>query len=99
MLELNKHRDKLALLCSEYNVESLYVFGSASTNSLNADSDIDLLVKFKNFDIAKYFQNYMDFKSKLKSLFKREIDLLEEQTLKNPILIQSINKTKEQVYG
>ena len=99
MLELNKHKDQLAVICSEYNVESLYVFGSASTDSLNANSDIDLLVKFKNFDIAKYFQNYMGFKSKLKSLFKREIDLLEEQTLKNPILIQSINKTKEQVYG
>ena len=99
MKELDKHKKQLDLLCFEYNVESLYVFGSASTNTLKATSDIDLLVKFKKFDIAKYFKNYMEFKSKLKSLFKRDIDLLEEQSLKNPILINSINRTKELVYG
>ena len=41
----------------------------------------------------------MNFKEKLESLFGREVDLLEEQTLKNPILIESINKSKELVYG
>jgi hypothetical protein len=35
----------------------------------------------------------------LKSLYGREIDLLEEQALKNPILIQSINRSKQLVYG
>ena len=32
-------------------------------------------------------------------IFKRDIDLVEEQTLKNPILINSINKNKELIYG
>jgi predicted nucleotidyltransferase len=99
MLELIKHQKQLKMLCSEYNVETLYVFGSASTDTMNQGSDIDLLVRFKKFDISKYFENFMDFKSRLKKLFNRDIDLLEEQSLKNPILIKSINKTKEQVYG
>lgn len=99
MQELNKHIDELRALCDLYNVESLYVFGSASTDTLKKSSDIDLLVRFKEFDIAKYFANYMEFKSRLKSLFKRDIDLVEEQSLKNPILINSINRTKELVYG
>ena len=34
MQELNKHIDELRALCDLYNVESLYVFGSASTNTL-----------------------------------------------------------------
>ena len=99
MQELNKHMDELRALCDKYNVESLYVFGSASTDTMKNSSDIDLLVRFKQFDIAMYFVNYMEFKSRLKSLFKRDIDLVEEQSLKNPILINSINRTKELVYG
>jgi hypothetical protein len=50
-------------------------------------------------DLAKYFQNYMELKENLESLFGRKVDLLEEQTLKNPILIKSINKSKELIYG
>lgn len=41
----------------------------------------------------------MNLKENLKELFGREVDLLEEQTLKNPILIKSINKSKELIYG
>ena len=46
-----------------------------------------------------YFDNYMDFKERLEKLFGREVDLVEEQTLRNPILINSINKSKELIYG
>lgn len=99
MQELNKHIKELTTLCDQYNVESLYVFGSASSDTLKSSSDIDLLVKFKPFDLSKYVMNYMEFKERLNSLFKRDIDLVEEQSLKNPILIKSINRTKEHLYG
>ena len=82
MQELNKHIDGLRLLCDQYNVDSLYVFGSASTDTITKSSDIDLLVRFKKFDLSSYFKNYMEFKARLKFLFKREIDLVEEQSLK-----------------
>jgi predicted nucleotidyltransferase len=41
----------------------------------------------------------MDLKVNLEKLLGRKIDLLEEQTLKNPILINSINKSKALIYG
>lgn len=41
----------------------------------------------------------MVLKESLKNIFNREIDLVEEQTLKNPVLIKSINKSKELIYG
>ena len=82
-----------------YNVEKMYLFGSALNTNFNQESDIDLLVKFKNIELSKYFDNYTDFKEKLEILFGREVDLVEEQTLKNPILINSINKSKELIYG
>ena len=86
-------------LCVLYNVEKMYVFGSAVNSNFNEQSDIDLLVKFKPIELTIYFDNYMGFKEKLELLLGREVDLLEEQTLKNPILIKSINQSKELIYG
>ncbi len=94
-----EYKEQLIELCKQYNVETLYLFGSAQTGKMNSNSDIDLLVRFKPFNLAKYFQNYIDFKTHLQNLFNRNVDLLEEQTLSNPYLIQSINKNKELIYG
>ncbi len=82
-----------------YNVQTLYLFGSALNTSFNTESDIDLLVKFKSIELSGYFDNYTGFKENLEKLFGREVDLVEEQTLRNPILINSINKSKELIYG
>jgi uncharacterized protein len=94
-----QYKEQLIDLCKRYNVETLYLFGSAQSETMNEHSDVDLLVKFKKFNLAKYFQNYIDFKTKLQELFNRKVDLLEEQTLSNPYLIKSINKNKELIYG
>ncbi len=94
-----QYKEQLIDLCERYNVETLYLFGSAQADRMNDISDVDLLVKFKKFNAAKYFQNYIDFKTSLQKLFNRDVDLLEEQTLSNPYLINSINKNKELIYG
>ena len=93
---IDQNIEDLKLLCAMHNVESMYVFGSALNTSFGPKSDIDLLVKFKSIDLSKYFDNYLDFKEKL---FGRNVDLVEEQTLRNPILIKSINKSKELIFG
>ena len=92
------HITDLKKLCVLHNVETMYLFGSALNTNFNNNSDIDFLVKFKSIDLAKYFDNYMDLKVNLEKLLGRKIDLLEEQTLKNPILINSINKSKALIY-
>jgi predicted nucleotidyltransferase len=99
MYLINQHKETIKSLCETHNVEKLYLFGSATTTKFNPKSDIDFLVKFKSFDIKLYFLNYTDFKNKLANLLHREIDLVEEQTLKNPYLISSIEENKELIYG
>jgi uncharacterized protein len=96
---IDRNMDDLKRLCTLYNVEKMYLFGSILNSNFNNDSDIDFLVKFKSIEISTYFDNYMDFKENLEKLFGREVDLVEEQTLRNPILINSINKSKELIYG
>ena len=92
-------KNKIQQLCKKHKVETLYLFGSATNDTFTTKSDVDLLVRFKKIDLAQYFTNYISLKDKLKELFKREVDLVEEQTLKNPIFINSINKNKELIYG
>ncbi len=99
MKNINYNIENLNKLCINYNVEKMYFFGSVLSSKFNKNSDVDLLVKFKKIELEEYFDNYINFKEKLKELFGREVDLLEEQTLRNPILIKSINNSKELVYG
>ena len=99
MLQIEKNIQRVKTLCRKHKVEKLYLFGSATNDSFTDKSDIDFLVSFDKNDLNQYFENYISFKEKLGKLFKRDIDLVEEQTLKNPILINSINNNKELIYG
>ena len=96
---VDQNIDDVKKLCILYNVEKMYLFGSALNSNFKQESDIDLLVKFKAIELSKYFDNYMNFKENLEKLFGRQVDLVEEQTLRNPILIESINKSKALIYG
>ena len=86
-------------LCKKHKVNKLFVFGSILTNRFNDDSDVDLVVDFKKAEVEDYFDNYFDFKYSLENLFGREVDLLEEQTIKNPYLKKNVDATKALIYG
>jgi len=96
---IDNNIESLKKLCTIYHVEKMYLFGSALNTNFNHKSDVDLLVKFKPIELSQYFDNYINFKEKLETLFGREVDLIEQQTLRNPILIKSIDQSKELIYG
>jgi len=96
---IQEHIDKLKILCGQYHVAELYVFGSIVSERYTNASDIDFLVKFSGVDPIEYFDNYMDFKASLETLFSREIDLVEIQSIRNPILKKSIDRNKIYLYG
>ncbi|MBF9253550.1 nucleotidyltransferase domain-containing protein [Pontibacter sp. 172403-2] len=87
-------------LCQLHKVDRLFVFGSVLTDEFHEESDIDFLVKFgSKISLYHHFDNYMEFKESLEKLLQRPIDLVEEQTVKNPILKRSIDKNKKLLYG
>ena len=96
---IRKNIKELKVLCIKHKVKELYVFGSILSESFNKNSDLDLLVEFDIIDLLDYFDNYMDFKESLEILFNRQIDLVEVQTVKNPILKRSIDRNKIIIYG
>ena len=90
--------DNLKSICGKYHVDKFYLFGSALNAHFTENCDLDFLVKFKPIELSAYFENYQNLKNELKTLLGREVDLVEEETLKNPILIRSINRSKELIY-
>ena len=86
-------------LCKKHNVKQLFVFGSVLTNRFKKNSDVDLIVDFQDVDLYNYADNYFDFKNSLEHLFKHDVDLLEDKAIKNPYLRQSIDSSKQLIYG
>lgn len=73
-------------LCQMYKVNKLFVFGSILTERFNKESDIDLVVDFNKEDITE------------QEVLGREVDLLEEQAIKNPYLRNSVDSSKMLIY-
>jgi predicted nucleotidyltransferase len=98
MNTLSAYKNEINTLCANHKVRSLYAFGSVLTPNFNTNSDIDLIVDFKEIDVKDYADNYFDFKFSLQDIFNRPVDLLEEQAIKNPYFKEELNKKKVIVY-
>jgi len=95
---IERNINQVVSLCKKHKVRMLYIFGSVLTDRFTDDSDVDFLVEFENVDIQDYFDNYMDFKEKLEALLNRQVDLVENQAIRNPIFRMVIDRDKRLVY-
>lgn len=84
---------------SKHKVKTLAVFGSVLTDRFRDDSDIDFVVDFTDVDERDYADNYLEMQESLQNLLGREIDLLENKAIRNSILLQTINDSKQVIYG
>lgn len=97
-LLVEKELPKLKKLFIKYDVKRAFLFGSATNDKFNTESDIDILYSFKeDLDYETYATNYFNLLNDLEKLFHKQVDLVAEKTLKNPYLIESINENKIQL--
>lgn len=96
---IQNHITQIKALCKSNGVNSLFAFGSVTTDLFEENSDIDLIVDIQDSDPITYSEKYFNLKFKLQDLLQRNIDLLEEKTIKNKYLRNEINETKVLVYG
>ena len=96
---LAKYTSEINSLCKNHKVKTLYAFGSVLTDRFSDQSDVDLVVDFKQVDLLDYADNYYALKFSLEKIFNREIDLLEEQAIKNPYFKQNLDKHRQLIYG
>lgn len=102
MLKLiEQNREPLLLLCKEFAVDELYVFGSATNSSFDiTKSDLDFAVKFsKSIPVIDMADHFFGLINALEKLFGKKVDLVSIPALKNPIFIEELNSTKVQLYA
>lgn len=99
MTLIENNRQKIIALCEKYKVGKLFVFGSILTDCFSESSDVDMVVDFDKVTLEDYVDNYFGLKYSLEDLFGREVDLLEDKAIRNPILRRNIDSSKQQVYG
>jgi predicted nucleotidyltransferase len=95
---IEQNKNEIFALCTEHEVDKLYLFGSILTSKFNDNSDVDILIQFGNIDLLQYFDNYMDFKEQLEALLHRKIDIVENQAIRNPIFRNIIDREKQLIY-
>ena len=91
---------EISSLCQKHKVDKLYAFGSVLTPRFTDQSDVDILVDFSpEIDHNTYADNYFELYYALKSLFGRDVDLVDASAVKNPYFKQELDETKYLIYG
>ncbi|GHT99964.1 hypothetical protein FACS1894142_7960 [Spirochaetia bacterium] len=89
--------DDIIAICKKYYINELSIFGSSIRDDFNQNSDIDILVSFNNSNINLF--DIMDLENELSKLLNREVDIVEKESLKNPIRKSKILSTREIIYA
>ena len=101
MINLGKYKTGLKSVCDDNQaIKNLYIFGSALTSKFNeVTSDIDVLVETTDILPEEKGEKLMLLWDDLELLFKRKIDLLTENSLRNPFLRKEIEQTRKLIYN
>jgi predicted nucleotidyltransferase len=90
----------VAKLFKEHKVKSAYAFGSLVNGKFDNESDIDLLINFEEgLEPLEKGEMWWNLHDTLRDIFNRKIDLVIENSLKNPYFIEEINEKKQLIYA
>jgi predicted nucleotidyltransferase len=91
--------DAIAALCREYGVLRLDVFGSAAKGTFDPEaSDLDFVMTFEDRGMTGYAKRYLRFAEALEALFARPVDVIFEESIRNPYFREEIEETRRSVY-
>ena len=98
MIDIEKIKPEIDRICRRLQVKRLGLFGSALSQSFSQSSDVDVLVIFDSGEDVDLFDKYFELKEQLEIIFKREVDLVIDRKFKNPVLRESIDRTRMVIY-
>jgi len=98
--EIEEQRTAIENLCRRFRVHRLELFGSAAAGVFNPQSsDLDFLVEFDALQANEYADAYFGLLEALTNLFRRHVDLVVAQSVKNPYLRESIQRSRRLLYA
>ncbi len=93
--------DALSLFCHEWGIIELALFGSVLRDDFHADSDIDLLVRFRD-DVDYSLFDLVRMGDQLEEIFGRDVDIIDRKALEqsaNSIRRNTIFDSAEVIYA
>ena len=97
-IKITLPKEKIELFCHKWKVSEMSLFGSVLSKDFRPDSDIDILVSFKDNAGWGLF-DFVDMVDELKIIFGRKVDLVEKDSLRNPFRKQTILGSNEVIYA
>lgn len=86
-------------LCQAHRVHRLFAFGSSTRSDFDVqNSDIDLLVQLDEEDPLERGDLLMALWDKMESFFDRKVDLLTDDSIRNVVLKNVVNRDKKLIY-
>ena len=100
---IEKNINVINEICKKYRVRKLYVFGSILTDRFNEQSDVDFSVDFDRKTIAEekldWADLFFDFIHDLEITLKRNVDVVVDDYISNPVFRNEVDLTKQLIYG
>jgi uncharacterized protein len=97
---LTQHRQQIESLCRTFRVKRLELIGSAARGTFDPDSsDFDFLVEFEDLGWQGSSKRYFGLLHGLEDLLRWEVDLIERNTVSNPLFLQVVNQHRELLYA
>ena len=85
-------RPELPRLQNQYSVRSLGLFGSYVRGEQNLESDLDILIEFK--DVPGMFR-FLELERELSELLEVRVDLVQKNALKPAIGLRIMSEVKQ----
>lgn len=99
MIDIKPYGEQIIKICRELQLKQLDLFGSAATDNFRSDSDIDIIIQFKENVNLNHFDNYFRLKEQLQDIFHRPVDVIIDGSIKNPYLKKNISQTRMNIYA
>jgi predicted nucleotidyltransferase len=95
---VEEKRKEIAELCKRFHIQRLDVFGSAATGAFDPDSsDIDFLVDLGGYEPG-VSGRFLDFADALEELLGHKVELVTEDSIRNPYFRRSVERSRQRVY-
>ena len=97
VIHIDFDHSRIMDFCRKWKATRMAFFGSVLREDFRPDSDIDVMLTF-HADAHWSLFDIVDMKLELEEIFMRDVDILEEGTVRNPIKRRCIDENIEVVY-
>ena len=92
---ISKHQQELKRICQESGISYLAIFGSEARGEARDDSDVDLLIEFKD---TPGLIRFIGIKQQFEKILDRKVDLVTKKGLSKHVAPYVVKDVK-QIYG